>query len=89
MPKELQLLLERIQELPPIPAPTPAPTDATKRPWQLSNTGYLDWAVKTNVERSGALKGKDAELMDMDVDVQRTGRIDDVEGVMRVQSAWS
>lgn len=84
VPNELQELLERVQSLPPIPAPTLAPTDPTKRPWQLSHTGYLDWAVKTNIERSGLLNEKDSRLMDMEVDVERTGKLGDMEAAMRV-----
>ncbi|KAG8854216.1 hypothetical protein FRB96_007772 [Tulasnella sp. 330] len=84
LPKEIQNLLDLVQSLPPIPPPTLAPIDPTKRPWQLSHAGYMDWAGKTKMERSGVLKEKDMALFNMEVDSADTGRAEDMDGIKRI-----
>ncbi|KAG8979325.1 hypothetical protein FRB95_011360 [Tulasnella sp. JGI-2019a] len=84
LPKEVQDLLDRVQSLPPIPPPTLAPIDPMKRPWQLSHAGYMDWASKTTIERSGVLKDKDMALVSMELDAAEMGRAEDLDGMKGV-----
>ncbi|KAG8918470.1 hypothetical protein FRC00_012448, partial [Tulasnella sp. 408] len=91
LPEEIQTLLNRVTSLPPAPPPTIDAPDPTKPVW-TTHAGYMDWAVKTTVERdqasgkgSGKGKTKEATMIDAEEELRTFGEAGDLLGARRME----
>ncbi|KAG8941876.1 hypothetical protein FRC04_004053 [Tulasnella sp. 424] len=91
LPEEIQTLLNRVTSLPSAPPPTIDAPDPTQPVW-TTHAGYMDWAVKTNVEReeaagkgSGKGKAKEATMVDAEEELRTFGEAGDLVGAKRVE----
>jgi kinetochore protein Mis12/MTW1 len=92
IPEQLQTLGDLVKDLPPMDAARfaaqlPPSTEPGKRPWETSQTGYLNWAVGQLISRTrlGATPGIDALYQE----AQKTGTTSDLKGLLEHESAAS
>ncbi|KAG8993248.1 hypothetical protein FRB90_000741 [Tulasnella sp. 427] len=84
LPEEIQTLLDRVTSLPDPPAPSIEAGDPTKPAW-TTHAGYMEWAVRTNVEREagGKGKGKEVKMRDAEEELRSLGEAGDLVAARR------